>query len=492
MAQRRAQIAEAEASTIRAHDRFEASKAANQAAMAESRLGATERQLSATQSALQSQQQAMVDMAAKLKDARETIAKIATVKDDRGMVITLKGEVLFMTGKSDLKPAAMAKLDTIAEALKGKEAPIKIVGFTDNVGALSMNMDLSQKRATSVRDYLVSKGLPQDLVKAEGGGPRAPSPTTRRSRAARATGGSRSSSAEALMPTHLSVVAQTDIGLVRELNEDAFVVADLTGGSLMRETRLARFEVGTSGVLLAVSDGLGGHKAGDVASALVVQAMQRALAQHGPDEPPDALLETAAKQANREVWTAAHEPGRERMGATLTALFLRNRTAHIAEVGDSRAYLLRGGELRQVTHDQSYVQLLLDSGIVTREEADENPNRNVILQAMGLSPDVKVALGRLELRQRDCFVLCSDGLWNKMTSEEIRGTILGAPRLDVACARLVALAKDRGGEDNITAIVAGVSGDLPVVASRESISDTFFVVQEFELGQKPRSSQAHR
>jgi outer membrane protein OmpA-like peptidoglycan-associated protein len=142
---------------------------------AQGKLGATEKQLDDTQSAMQHQQQMMADMALKLKDARDTIAKIASVKDDdRGMVITLEGEVLFKTGKSDLKPAAMAKLDQIAAALVGKEQPIRVVGYTDNVGALAMNMDLSQKRAAAVRDYLVSKGLPQDLVTAEGKGPESP------------------------------------------------------------------------------------------------------------------------------------------------------------------------------------------------------------------------------------------------------------------------------------------------------------------------------
>jgi outer membrane protein OmpA-like peptidoglycan-associated protein len=114
-------------------------------------------------------------MEAKLKDARATIAKIASVKDDdRGMVITLPGEVLFKTGKHDLKPGAMAKLDQIAEALKAKEQPIAVDGYTDNVGTRDNNMALSQMRAQTVREYLVSKGIPQDLVTAQGKGPDQP------------------------------------------------------------------------------------------------------------------------------------------------------------------------------------------------------------------------------------------------------------------------------------------------------------------------------
>jgi serine/threonine protein phosphatase PrpC len=280
------------------------------------------------------------------------------------------------------------------------------------------------------------------------------------------------------MGVNLTVYAQTDIGLVRSSNEDAFVIADLTGGSLLGDQRIARFDVGQRGVLLAISDGMGGHRAGEVASALVVESLRRSMAsQQGPS---DALLEKATVQANREVWEAAHCPGREHMGATLTALFIHGQTAYIAEVGDSRAYLLRGGQIAQVTRDQSYVQLLVDSGVMSLGEAKSSPAANVLLQAMGLKPDVKVALGRLELRQQDCLVLCSDGLSNKMSADELRAVILTSPSLDAAGARLVEVAKQRGGEDNITAIVAGVSGDLPPLVSGERITETFLVLQEFQ------------
>src|ERR1700733_5768508 len=176
------------------------------------------------------------------------------------------------------------------------------------------------------------------------------------------------SEARSLQPIHswrnpmavdLTVVAQTDIGLVRKTNEDAFVIADLTGGSLIDEQRITKFEVGQRGVLLAVSDGMGGHQAGEVASALVVESLRRSMAQGSPHAASDALLEKAALAANREVWKAAHYPGRERMGATLTAVFIHDKTAYIAEVGDSRAYLVRGGHIEQVTRDQSYVQLMV-------------------------------------------------------------------------------------------------------------------------------------
>jgi outer membrane protein OmpA-like peptidoglycan-associated protein len=185
VALRRGQIAEAEAQAAQALKRAEVAKrqmhdlALSQLQVAQGQLGRTERQLDETQNQLQRQQQEtatqrqqLLDMEARLKDARATIAKIASVKDDeRGMVITIQSELLFKTGKSDLKPAAMAKLDQIAEALKGKEQPIHVLGYTDSVGARDFNMDLSQRRASAVRDYLVGKGIPQDLVRGEGKGP---------------------------------------------------------------------------------------------------------------------------------------------------------------------------------------------------------------------------------------------------------------------------------------------------------------------------------
>lgn len=188
MAQRKAQIAEAEAAALKAQQDGEEAKrqlssvmssqlqaARGQLDQTKLALNRTQEQLQAEQKTSAEQQQKLADLEAKLKDARDTIAKIAQVKDDdRGMVITLQGEVLFQTNKWDLKAGAMAKLDQIAEALRGKEQPMVVYGFTDNVGTRDYNMDLSQKRASAVRDYLVSRGIPQDLITAQGKGPDSP------------------------------------------------------------------------------------------------------------------------------------------------------------------------------------------------------------------------------------------------------------------------------------------------------------------------------
>ena len=283
---------------------------------------------------------------------------------------------------------------------------------------------------------------------------------------------------------HLSVAARTDIGRVRTKNEDAFVVADLTGGALLRDERdepIRRFDVGERGVLLAVSDGMGGESAGEVASALVVETLTRAMASASPDAPRDELMEVAVQKANQAVRQTAETTAHARMGATLTALFVRGRHAFIAEVGDSRAYLIRAGQITQLTHDQSLVQLLLDRGVIRPEQAESSPFRSVILQAMGHEATVKVALAKLELRSRDCFLLCSDGLTGAVTDDEIRATVLQSPRLDAACDALVQLANDRGGKDNITIVVAGVGGELSPARTAEPVSKTFEILESFDM-----------
>jgi serine/threonine protein phosphatase PrpC len=292
------------------------------------------------------------------------------------------------------------------------------------------------------------------------------------------------------MTVNLAVYAQTDVGLVRESNEDAYAIADLTHGGVVAHRRFTCFEVGERGALLAVSDGMGGHQAGEVASAIVVESLRESMARcDAGNTPCDALLESATLEANRAVWDASRAPGREHMGATLTALFVHHQAAYIAEVGDSRAYLLRAGEIARVTHDQSYVQLLVDAGAMSPAEARDSVLSSVVLQAMGLKPEVDVALGKLDLRQRDCLVVCSDGLSNKFDDEELREIILSSPSLDAACTRLVDEAKRRGGDDNITAIVAGVDGDLPRVVSGESIAETLSVLRRFRPP-RTRSSAA--
>jgi serine/threonine protein phosphatase PrpC len=227
---------------------------------------------------------------------------------------------------------------------------------------------------------------------------------------------------------------------------------------------------------------MGGANAGEVASALVIESLQRAMLERALGKVADdweAILKNSVEHANGEVWRAAREPGRRGMGATLTAICILGGEAIIAEVGDSRGYLIRGHRIRQVTRDQSFVQVLVDSGALKPEEAAKNPMKNVVLQAMGQTQQVSVAMGRLDLRRGDRLLLCSDGLSNKVEDDDIC-RLAGTLPLPTATAKLIELANERGGEDNITVVLAEVDGDsLAEHQSVETVTQTLRVISEY-------------
>jgi serine/threonine protein phosphatase PrpC len=285
---------------------------------------------------------------------------------------------------------------------------------------------------------------------------------------------------EVSMSVQLHVAARTDVGRVRRGNEDSFVAADLSRGATSVMPAWTGFlDVGRRGLLLAVSDGLGGLRAGDVASAIVITSMVQALATEPSGAASRDDITGAVEIAHRRVWSEAIARGVE-MGATLTAVYLRGSAAYVAEVGDSRAYLIRAGRITQLTKDQSYVQMLVDSGAVSPEEALGLPSRNVILQAMGNQPRLSMGLGRLELRHLDCLLLCSDGLTTKVPDGDLRDVILEAPDLPTACTRLVDVANERGGDDNISVVLGGVSGDLPSPDQQEPLEATYSILETFQ------------
>ena len=285
------------------------------------------------------------------------------------------------------------------------------------------------------------------------------------------------------MGIKLAVAAKTDVGKVRTNNEDAYVVADLNRGDRATAEKPTDFDVQARGVLLAVSDGMGGEQAGEVASALVVETMRKALTDSAPDTEEGKtaitrIIEAAVTKANEEVFAAAKDPNKRGMGATLTAVFVNGPAAYIAEIGDSRAYLLRGRRMRQMTKDQSFVQLLLDSGAITEEEAQNYPHKNIILQAIGQQKNLNIAVGKLGLRRGDRLLLCSDGLSNKVTPEEMRDIVTASKSIDEACAKLIDMANDRGGDDNATVVLAEATGDdLLVYRDEETVTQTFEVVK---------------
>src|SRR3569623_397242 len=277
------------------------------------------------------------------------------------------------------------------------------------------------------------------------------------------------------MSPSIRVAGRTAVGLKRQQNEEAFANVDL--GDPQRALT-GELDVSGRRVLLAVADGMGGHQAGEVASAIVIATLIKSLTAHATAS-PDQALEIAVRDANQAVRAAAEAQDKQGMGATLTAVMIDGEDAWIAEVGDSRAYLLRKGQLRQLTRDQSFVQLLVDAGAITVEEAKTSPRKNVILQAIGTAPTLTAAIGRLLLRRGDRLLVCCDGLSNELSDAELTA-LMSEPDPAAASEHAIAQANAHGGTDNITAIIAHLGGEgIPETAAGEHITATYRVVQDY-------------
>lgn len=247
--------------------------------------------------------------------------------------------------------------------------------------------------------------------------------------------------------TMVAVHAETDLGLKRQENEDSHAVWVPEDPA----------ELERRGVLLLVADGMGGCRAGEVASRMTADTVLRGY-RDGPGVDPLADLRQAVESANRAVHaeSVAH-PDLGGMGTTCTALVVRGGEAYLAHVGDSRAYLVRDGRLRQLTQDHSLVAQLLERRQITEEEARSDPRRNVITRSIGVAAEVEVDAQRLdaELREGDTLLLCSDGLHGQVTERDL---VEAASARDLAagCRQLIALANKRGGPDNITVVLARI------------------------------------
>ncbi len=268
--------------------------------------------------------------------------------------------------------------------------------------------------------------------------------------------------------------ANTNVGRVRQGNEDNYLVLDLstqrawTGSDgEAPPAEMLRFEVGDRGVVLVVSDGMGGALAGDVASRMAVETVRDMLAgDDGDDEDgPDSSLVESLKNATDYANFAIHRKSQEDphcsgMGATLTAAAITRDGVSLVQVGDSRGYVIRGGRIKLATKDQSLVQQLVDVGQISEQEAETHMFRNVILQALGAQPELQPVTGRVRLFRDDILLLCSDGLSGKLRAEDMLRIVSESDGdLARACQALVDEANDRGGEDNITVVLARLTGD---------------------------------
>jgi len=234
---------------------------------------------------------------------------------------------------------------------------------------------------------------------------------------------------------------RTDVGRQRTANEDSLVVRP---------------------PLFAVADGMGGAKAGEVASAVAVEAVESA---RESDEPAEGRLATIVREANRRIYElAVADESRRGMGTTLTLAMVHGDEVSVAHVGDSRAYRMRDGELSQLTRDHSLVAELERSGQITAEAAEHHPQRSIITRALGPEPDVEVDTYTLTGRDGDLFLICSDGLTSMIADDEVASILSSAKSLDEAANALVLAANQSGGKDNITVILFRLGEGAPAAA----------------------------
>lgn len=276
----------------------------------------------------------------------------------------------------------------------------------------------------------------------------------------------------------VEVHATSHIGRVRKGNEDNFLVLDIAGEKSWTGSQednefiieSQKFEINDNGVVMAVSDGMGGALAGEVASTMAVETVGTKLLDKDaetelPDEDVDHRLIGRLYEATVFANHLIHEQGRsdpqyQGMGATFTGIGVTPSAADVIQVGDSRAYLLRNDTIYQVTKDQSLVQQLIDAQQISAEEAETHTLKNVILQALGAQNEVYPVSARIAPCRNDVFLLCSDGLSNKVTAAEMQQLLIDhIDDLQNACADLVTKANENGGEDNITVIISKFTGD---------------------------------
>lgn len=272
------------------------------------------------------------------------------------------------------------------------------------------------------------------------------------------------------MNVALRYAARSDVGLVRSNNQDSAYAGPH---------------------LLAVADGMGGHAGGDVASSVAIAALAPLDEEsHGPDDALRELAE-ALDQARAEIIARSRaQPDLAGMGTTVTAILRAGNALAMVHLGDSRGYLLRDGELSQVTVDHTFVQHLVDTGRITAQEAEHHPQRSVIMRVLGdfdvdLAPDLSVR----EARPGDRWLLCSDGLSGFVSAETLATTLRSIADLDACADRLIQLALRAGGGDNITVVLADVV-DLDALGDGEAPGTTSIVVGSAALDRHAPSSAA--
>lgn len=236
----------------------------------------------------------------------------------------------------------------------------------------------------------------------------------------------------------MKVSSATSVGRIRPSNEDSYFVSPPESSDM---------------VLAVVADGMGGHNAGEIASGKAVSILKKNV-QEGNGENPRDILIRAVEKANREIYEMSIKESKfSGMGTTITACIADDNRVTAAQVGDSRLYLIREGKITQITKDHSLVEMLLENGRITEEEAKHHPQKNVITRAVGTEKNVEVDMYEFTAKAGDVILLCSDGLVNMVENEEILSVIISRDALDSAADKLVDAAEIAGGTDNITVVL---------------------------------------
>ncbi|HRX93585.1 MAG TPA: Stp1/IreP family PP2C-type Ser/Thr phosphatase [Chitinophagaceae bacterium] len=245
---------------------------------------------------------------------------------------------------------------------------------------------------------------------------------------------------------NIRVVIQSDLGNIRLNNEDLGMFFRVADEKIIRE----------KGYLLIVADGMGGHQAGEVASKMATETISQEYFKKGNTANTEAILKKAFEIANKNIFKkASTEKSYYGMGTTCTAIAVIDKKVFFAHVGDSRAYFIRKNNIRQITTDHTYVQELVKSGEITPKEAETHPKRNILTNAMGTKPDLRIDTGKFEFpfEKGDKLLLCSDGLYDYIGDEEM-AKVLGEHSLQDAADYMISETKKRGGHDNITVVLA--------------------------------------
>ncbi|KAB3535229.1 Stp1/IreP family PP2C-type Ser/Thr phosphatase [Alkaliphilus pronyensis] len=232
----------------------------------------------------------------------------------------------------------------------------------------------------------------------------------------------------------------TDIGKVRDINEDNYCIID------------------EKIKLFMVADGMGGHNGGEVASQIAIDTIKEHILKYLEDENEDesikGIMFEAFNRANKEIYKRGMEDTEcDGMGTTATLALYANNKMYLGHIGDSRGYLIRGGAIGQITQDHSLVAELLRKGSISEREAMKHPQKNIITKALGTNEEAKADIFKLDFNNGDVLVLCTDGLSNFVDKYEIEKTVLENDDCQKSCLQLVELANQRGGYDNITIII---------------------------------------